>query len=274
MKTAYCFNYHDVTDDPKTSGFQNPDAYIYTHSVNHFSSDLDLILNSLPRKVIRLSSLPQDGGLPEADPGLLLTFDDGGVSGIHIAAELEKRSLRGYFFMTTGMLGDPHFLSAEQLRQLDQRGHIIGTHSHHHYSLFKALSYPDKLVEWKKSRKILEDILDHRVTTGSIPGGKMNTDTFRAAEEAGLKLLFTTEPTRKVRMYGSLAIVGRICPKESTSKSFLKWSASAKTIFPITVMWQAKQIIKSFPKLNRKEEHKMELHESRGNKSLRIQKII
>ena len=140
MKTAYCFNYHDVNDDLEISGFQNKAAYAYTHSVNDFSSDLDLILDSLPRKVIRLSSLPHRR-ITNVISGLLMTFDDGGVSGMHIANELEKRSLRGYFFMTTGMLGDPHFLSAEQLRQLDQRGHIIGTHSHHHFSPFKALSY-------------------------------------------------------------------------------------------------------------------------------------
>ena len=260
MKTAYCFNYHDVDDDPKISGFQNKAAYVFTHSVNHFSSDLDLILNSLPRKVIRLSSLPQDGGIPDADSGLLLTFDDGGVSGMHIAAELEKRFLRGYFLITTDMLGDPHFLSVEQLRQLDQRGHIIGTHSHHHFSPFRAFSYSDKVVEWQKSSMILEDILDHPVTAGSIPGGKMDTDTFRSAEEAGLKLLFTSEPTRKVRMYGSLAIVGRISPKKSTSKAFLKWSASAVTIFPITAMWRAKDMINSILNLVKNVEHKKEKH--------------
>ena len=107
---------------------------------------------------------------------------------------------------------------------------------------------------------ILEDILDHPVTAGSIPGGKMDTDTFRSAEEAGLKLLFTTEPTRKVRMYGSLAIIGRICPKKSTSKAFLKWSASAKTIFPITAMWRAKDMKNSIFNLVHSVKHKQEAH--------------
>lgn len=259
MKTAYCFLYHDVTDDPKTSGYQNPDSYVYTHSIKHFSSDLDLILKSLPDNVVSFSTLPPEG-LPKTDQFLVLTFDDGGVSGMHIADELEQRSLCGYFFMTTSMLGDPFFLSAKQLQQLDRRGHIIGTHTHSHFSPFNKLSYTEKVSEWKKSRKILEDILGHPVTAGSIPGGAMDSDTFRSAEEAGLKLLFTSEPTRKILMHGSLAIVGRICPKYSTSKSFLTWSASAKTIFPITIMWRTKSLIKRLLNLNRKGEYRKEIH--------------
>ncbi|MFC1831222.1 polysaccharide deacetylase family protein [Thermodesulfobacteriota bacterium] len=258
MQTAYAVLYHDVTDDPKTSGFQNAEAYIYTHSVDHFLSDLEVLLNSLPDHVIRNISF--NDCLPDIDAGLLLTFDDGGNSGMYIADELEALGLCGFFLMTTRMLGDSYFLTAGELRQLDQRGHKIGVHTHNHFSPFKNLSYTDKVDEWKHSCSILEDTLGHSVVIGSIPGGTMDSNTIKSAAEAGLKLLFTSEPTRRIRYCGSMAVIGRICPKRSTSKSFLKWAVSSKTLLPITLMWHAKAFVKSCINLGRRKHYIMEPH--------------
>ena len=43
MKKIISFLYHEVTDNPDTSGFQRPGAIPYKHKVNHFLNDLDII---------------------------------------------------------------------------------------------------------------------------------------------------------------------------------------------------------------------------------------
>lgn len=242
MAKITTYLYHDVTNDPTDSGFQGAGAAVYTHAVEHFISDIDGILQAKRSSVV-IGTPKMSGEIPDTPEALLFTLDDGGISAMRIADILESKGIFAYFFVTTSKLGDPLFLSEENMRDLVSRGHVVGTHSHYHYSPFRRLDYKDKVYEWEHSRKILEDILSQPVVTGSIPGGGMDTATFQAAAEAGLKLLFTSQPTRNVFRYGELTILGRVCPKNSTKKQFLCKVAKAKSLWPITLMWNGKSHI-------------------------------
>lgn len=139
-----------------------------------------------------------------------LTFDDGGVSFYTVAADmLEARGLRAYCFVTTDFIGQRGFLAADQIRELDARGHVIGTHSASHPTRFSAQNRAEMLREWTGSCRRLEDVLGHAVTTGSVPGGYFSRDVGRAAAEAGLFLLFNSEPVRSVRAIDGCTIAGR-----------------------------------------------------------------
>ena len=56
--------------------------------------------------------------------------------------------------------------------------------------------------EWSESRQRLEDMLGHAVTVGSVPGGYFSRAVAEAAAEAGLQVLFTSEPTTRIRRRG------------------------------------------------------------------------
>src|SRR3954467_11167164 len=104
--------YHDVVSarDFDSSGFPGADAGVYKLADATFRNHLDAIA--------------------KVNPATILTFDDGGISAYtHIAGALQERGWRGYFFIATNWIGQPGFLSAAQIRELGDRGHIIGTHS-------------------------------------------------------------------------------------------------------------------------------------------------
>ena len=182
--------FHDVfVNDPGESGFKSPAADRYKLSESEFDAQL--------------------AGL-SGQAHARLTFDDGGVSFYTIVAEkLEAQGLYAHCFVTTDFIGAPGFLNVSQIRDLDARGHMIGVHSASHPTRFSALENADMLREWIVSRRRLEDVLGHAVTTGSVPGGYFSRAVAETAAASGLFLLFNSEPVRTARDIDGCAIAGR-----------------------------------------------------------------
>ena len=59
--------------------------------------------------------------------------------------------------------------------------------------------------EWSRSRAMLEDILGHAVDVASVPGGYFSAVVARAAREAGIRVLFTSEPVTPSIPAGDIA---------------------------------------------------------------------
>ena len=124
--------YHDVTAPGRedASGCPGGEAARYKLSPTLFRSHLEAIRRSVPAGPVtaeRLRSHRDDQELP-----LLLTFDDGGASGVAIADELEAFGWRGHLFVTAGYVDRPGFLNRPAIRELSERGHGIGSHSWSH----------------------------------------------------------------------------------------------------------------------------------------------
>jgi peptidoglycan/xylan/chitin deacetylase (PgdA/CDA1 family) len=187
--------FHDVyLSDPRESGFCSSGADRYKLSLREFEAQLTGLTPPGHREASTVE----------------LTFDDGGVSFYTIAADrLDERGLHGHCFISTDFIGRPQFLSVPQIRELDSRGHLIGTHSASHPPQFSRLAYVVMLREWDESRKILEDILGRAVTTASVPGGYFSKAVARAAAEAGLERLFNSEPTGSTRVIEGCRVTGR-----------------------------------------------------------------
>jgi peptidoglycan/xylan/chitin deacetylase (PgdA/CDA1 family) len=115
----------------------------------------------------------------------------------------------GYCFVTTGYIAKPGFLNRHQIRELDARGHVIGSHSVSHPARFSLLSRDEMRIEWSDSRKALEDILGHRVIAASVPGGYFSEDVGRTAAECGFAMLFNSEPVRSQYVVDTCTIAGR-----------------------------------------------------------------
>jgi peptidoglycan/xylan/chitin deacetylase (PgdA/CDA1 family) len=228
--------FHDVfVNDPSESGFDSPGANRYKLSVREFEAQLGAM--GAP------GALGASGALGAAR----LTFDDGGMSFYTIVADmLEARGMHAYCFVTTDFIGHRGFLDPGQIRELDARGHRIGAHSASHPARFSALTRADMLREWTKSRKRLEDLLGHAVTTGSVPGGYFSREVGRAAAESGLSLLFNSEPVRSMRAVDGCAIAGRFVVRAGAPAQFARrivegrpWARSREW-----AAWNAKALVK------------------------------
>jgi peptidoglycan/xylan/chitin deacetylase (PgdA/CDA1 family) len=232
--------YHDVVDDGAwaSSGFGGGDAAIYKLTRSAFEAHLD-----------RLAMLGRAPSLVNATltADWVLTFDDGGISALEaIAPALERRGWRGHFFMTTGWLGAPGFLGRDALRELLARGHVIGSHSQTHPLAMASLSHEELRREWRDSSETLADILGTRPVVASIPGGAYSRLVAASAAEAGIRMLFTSEPTGTRWHIGDVTCFGRytiqrgMTPETALQLARGRGLAAARQ----RIAWDAKKVVK------------------------------
>jgi len=139
----------------------------------------------------------------------LLTFDDGGASAAAVATVLAEHGMVGHFFITTARIGTPGFVTHADLLALRAAGHIVGTHSHTHPTEMSRLSPTVLASEWRLSTERLSRVLGEPVTVGSVPGGFYSTDVARAAAAAGIRYLFTSEPSARTWQVDGCTVLGR-----------------------------------------------------------------
>jgi peptidoglycan/xylan/chitin deacetylase (PgdA/CDA1 family) len=190
--------YHDVLNDTcQKSGFQKVGALQYTISSTTLDSHLKLA---------------------EGKENIQFSFDDGGCSFYSVIADmLEFYGRRGIFYITTSCIDKENFLTQEHIKELDQRGHIIASHSHSHPIKISALTKEQCLEEWVASKSILEQIVGHEVLVASVPGGAVSDMVLDCMIEAGYKTIYTSEPTTKVINRNGASIIGRYGIKKTTS---------------------------------------------------------
>ena len=125
------FLFHDVfVGGPHESGFQSPAADRYKLPIADFDAQLD--------------------GIASVDPAcpFVITVDDGGLSYYTLIADrLEAHAWRGYCFVPTDAIGRRGFLDRAQIRELDARGHVIGSHSATHPPRLSACASDGDLPE-------------------------------------------------------------------------------------------------------------------------------
>jgi peptidoglycan/xylan/chitin deacetylase (PgdA/CDA1 family) len=199
--------YHDVVERAQddSSGFRGAGAARYKLTHDEFLQHTGAIAGVLRERPVTVPELGQQS-VPQAR---LFTFDDGGISSEAIARVLEARGWRGHFFITTDYIGATGFLSKEQIRNLHQRGHVIGSHSCSHPPRMSWCAWEQLLDEWQRSCAVLADIVAEPVTIASVPGGFYSTAVARAAAQAGIKVLFNSEPTARSRTVADCLILGR-----------------------------------------------------------------
>ena len=202
------FGYHEVTDDPTTSGFQRAGARPFTLSRAAFSEHLAQIAGGPVRP-----ELVADLDLTRPGRHLLLTFDDGGKSAVHASEELSRRGWRAHFFVVTGRIGTRTFLDVSEIRHIRSCGHLIGSHSHTHPDIFREQSLERMIQEWRVSCDHLSQILGESCTSASVPGGHISPSVLRAADAADVRHLFTCEPTLIPRLVGDCWVFGRVLAK-------------------------------------------------------------
>lgn len=190
--------YHDIIKrDATESGFQNKTASKYKVSAKDFEEQVAKI-----RAYLNLKGL--------SDSFVRFTFDDGGESFLTNATPiLEKYGFRGFFFISTGYIGCNGFLDAIQIRELADRGHKIGSHSHSHPERMIALSGKDIQDEWSISQMILNEILGYKPVIASIPNGYSSSEILKSMVSSDISNIYTSCPTSKTTNKQNYTLIGR-----------------------------------------------------------------
>ena len=134
-----------------------------------------------------LSDLISEGKWEKDKPGLLITFDDGLRSNYQTAVPImERHGFKGWHFVPSRVAGLPSrsqvdfasnhsvrseetyddrriFMNAWELRDLEERGHVVGCHTRTHRRLDDAA--PPAIVEAEvvTAKRELEELVGHPV---------------------------------------------------------------------------------------------------------------
>jgi peptidoglycan/xylan/chitin deacetylase (PgdA/CDA1 family) len=121
------------------------------------------------------------------EPSVCITFDDGCETDLIVAAPiLLEIGFRATFYLTSGFLDQPGYLSHEQVRQLDSMGFEIGCHSMTHPYL-SDLSDAELGREIVAAKQEIEQIVGHSIAHFSCPGGRYDRRTLETARRAGFR---------------------------------------------------------------------------------------
>ena len=245
MKRLLSLLLHDVyRSHSSESGFLGPAADRYKLSLAEFDAQLAGLARVRKDRPILMTNeaAPDSEEVPFA-----ITVDDGGFSYYTIVAErLEALGWRGHCFVTSGAIGRPGFLEARQIRELHARGHAIGSHSVSHPRRFSGCRWEEMVREWRESRGALADIVGADVTVASVPGGSFSPRVARAAREAGLRFLFTSEPETRVARVDGCTVLGRFIIRAGYRPDFARRLGRLESAPRLRewMLWNAKKRLK------------------------------
>jgi len=151
---------------------------------------------------------------------IIITFDDGREDNLRVAKMLSDLGLSATFFISSGLIGKPGFLSVDALKRIAEfPGMTIGSHTVNHVYL------PDvddaalqKEIEVSKNQ--LEQILKRPVLTLCYPLGGFDSRVLAAAKKAGYLGACTTN--RGFSRTFDLFAIRRI-KVNNRDKGFLFW---------------------------------------------------
>jgi peptidoglycan/xylan/chitin deacetylase (PgdA/CDA1 family) len=243
--------YHDVLADggADDSGFAGAAAGSYKLGQAQFHRHLDLIAAALGADAPRCLPDPAATTAPATAGGepVVLTFDDGGASApTRILQALGKHGWRAHFFVATDFIGTHGFVTPAGVRELHAAGHLVGTHSASHPKRMSHLPREAIRREWRDSRSRLEDLLGTAVTVASVPGGYFSRAVASAAAEAGIRVLFTSEPRRSLTSIDGITVVGRFSITQRTADGDVVSLASGHRGAALRqrLGWDAKKVAK------------------------------
>ena len=163
----------------------------YTVSINSFKEQLKLLADSGYHSVLpgQLNDYLIKG-TPLPSKPFMLTFDDTRQEHYSIAApEMEKYGFKGVFFVMTIPIGRPNYMTTEQIKELSDRGHVIGSHTWDHHNV-KQLKEEDWPVQIGKPNEKLQAITGKPVLYFAYPFGVWNDAAVEAIKKYSFKSAF------------------------------------------------------------------------------------
>lgn len=170
------------------------------------AAELDQQLDWLASAGYRTVTLDEVVRRRDRDHAVALTFDDGTADALDVVLPaLRKRGMRATFFVITGLVDKPGYLTWDGVRALEQAGMAIGSHTAHHERL-PDLPEERALRELAESRRELEGRLGHPVELLAYPYNSLRRGTVSLAARAGYRIAVagpahgTSDPLRLYRI--------------------------------------------------------------------------
>ena len=180
--------YHQVRDWKSTDSKRARD---YIVPVAAFRAQMKILADSgyqtiLPDQLYNYLAY----GDPLPEKPVMLTFDDADLDQYTVAyPEMKKYGFKGVFFIMTVALGKPRYMSKDQLKELSDQGHILGSHTWDHKNVkkYEAADWP---IQIDKPSKLLESISGKPVEYFAYPFGLWNPEAIPFLKERGFKAAF------------------------------------------------------------------------------------
>lgn len=118
---------------------------------------------------------------------ICFSFDDYHPLNMKIDEILHKQGIEATFYIETR-----EHAAREQIKELFERGHDIGSHTIHHPSDLKALNSIECMSEIQGSKGMIESITNRPCTSFCYPRGRHNDDVVAMVRKAGFTEARTT----------------------------------------------------------------------------------
>jgi len=123
--------------------------------------------------------------------GCLLTFDDGTADHYEtVLPLLQQHRQRGVFFISTGKLDTPGYLTRDHVRKIAAAGHAIGCHAHHNRRL-DIMSDEQIHEQIQESHQIISEIVGAPPLIFAPPGGYLDARVRAATFICGMHIIRT-----------------------------------------------------------------------------------
>ena len=124
---------------------------------------------------------------------ILWTFDDGNASDLSIAAPiLTEYRFKAQFFVLTGRLNDPNYLSPDDVRTLLQMGMEVGLHGRSHVD-WRLSDAQELHAEVTEARDSLAKIVGRPIDRVAIPFGAYNRRVITHLKRSGFSRIYTSD---------------------------------------------------------------------------------
>ena len=164
----------------------------YVTSKDMFERELSLI-EEKGFKSLSLNELASWRSESDSGKRIMLTFDDGHISHFkYVALALQKKRLKGIFFVPPGLIGKTGQMRFTEIQELHKQGFDIGAHGLNHVPL-PDLSELNLYYELNTSKKMLEDKLSAAVVSFSVPRGFYSSRVREMAIKVGYQFVFTSD---------------------------------------------------------------------------------
>lgn len=132
------------------------------------------------------------GQAPLPAKPVVITFDDG-YADLYAAAYpiLVAHRFKAVAYVVSGFVGQPRYLTAGQVVEMDRNGIEIASHTVNHADLARSSS-ASTMHQLVDSKRWLEHLLGHSVLDFAYPSGQFNAQVVAAVQRAGYDTAVTT----------------------------------------------------------------------------------
>lgn len=179
--TGVILMYHHVQDVGSTNKLESD----LSVSLKNFEEQMEFLYR-MGYRTMALAKMAEDvkkGSV--SDKSVVLTFDDGYDDFLKNAHPiLKKYDFKSTIFVITDKIGQGGYLNDEEIRELSEWGVEIGSHSLSHPNLVNTGRHEVER-QLSESKRVLEGLLDKKVTSFCYPSGKYDKSVKDTVEAVG-----------------------------------------------------------------------------------------